>query len=738
MFRRGISSRSATTLLLRRPPTVVSRALAATTTTRQSHPSRFLALRTLAGTTDRPFDRVLIANRGEIAERVMKTCNDMGIETVAIYSTADAQARFVEKATHKVCIGPPAASESYLNVPAVLKAIHDTKAQAVHPGYGFLSENANFAETITKAGVTWLGPPTHAVQEMGDKLMSKQLAERAGVSTVPGYPDPVETLEQALQICNDTIKYPVLVKALAGGGGKGMRVCYNDQDVKDAWGIAKSEALKFFSDDRLLVEKFIENPHHIEFQVLCDKEAKTVIVFPERECSIQRRNQKVIEESPSCLLTPETRAKMAEQVVRLCKTVGYESAGTVEFLVDEKQNFFFLEMNTRLQVEHPISEAICGVDLVKGMLWVGAGLGIPPEFKMDGGPTLPHKGHAMEARVYAEDPLRSFLPSTGPLRLYVEPSMAGNTPQKYLRMDSGVCQGHIVSPHYDPMLAKVVSYAPTRKEAIQVLSQALDEYVIDGVQHNSKLVQSVLRHEEFQKGNTPTSFLPRYFPKFTGAPLTTAEEVEFVAAATAIATQRRAVRQLPPLAGDGKSTIICKLGGQFSTPYRVALSDNSAVVTNLDTQVTETVRLDPRAPLQLDGSYRAHVTLNGKARTIQVLQDFDTGEVPMQMYGAERLVLLQSEREFELAKHMHEPEVTDTANLVLSPMPGTLIRLAVAPGDVVEIGQELCIVEAMKMQNIIRSPRAGVIAACKVQTGDSLKADQCILEFEHDEEKTAA
>jgi propionyl-CoA carboxylase alpha chain len=688
--------------------------------------------------TDKFFDRVLIANRGEIAERVIKTCDKLGIETVAIYSTADAQARFVQLATHSYCVGPPAASDSYLNVPAVLDVIDKSGAQAVHPGYGFLSENAQFASTITDLGITWLGPPPHAVQEMGDKLLSKQLAERAGVSTVPGHESPVTSLDEALHICNHTVTYPVLVKALAGGGGKGMRVCYSDQDVKDAWEIAKSEALKFFSDDRLLIEKYIENPHHIEFQVLCDRNADTVIVFPERECSIQRRNQKVIEETPSPLLSPETRAKMAEQVVRLCKTVGYESAGTVEFLVDEQQNFYFLECNSRLQVEHPVSEAVCGVDLVEGMLSVGAGKGIPKEFKMiPRQPVLPHKGHAMEARVYAEDPLRNYLPSTGPLRLYLEPTslMKLNTPERYLRIDSGVCQGHIVSPHYDPMISKVVSYAPTRKESISLLSQALEQYVIDGVQHNAELLQSVLRHDEFQKGNTPTSFLPRNLPDFAGAPLTPVEEAEFVAAATVIAQARRQLRQEPPLAGDNhRTTVICKLGGQFSPAFRVELSDNSAVVTSVDTSATETVRLDPRAPLQMDGSYRAHLTLNGKSRTIQVMMEEDTGEIPMQMYGADRHVLVQSEREYELCQHMLPPEIPDTANLVQSPMPGTLIRLSVSEGDSVVEGQELCVVEAMKMQNILRSPRSGVIAACKVKPGESVKSDQVIIEFEHEEE----
>jgi propionyl-CoA carboxylase alpha chain len=400
--------------------------------------------------TQRPFDKVLIANRGEISQRVSRTCQDLGIKTVAIYSTADAKAPFVKAADEAICVGPAASSESYLNVPKVLQAIRDTGAQAVHPGYGFLSENSSFCNSIENEGVDWLGPPVSAIRDMGDKIRSKEIAEAAGVSIIPGYDGEIESLEQAIQVSND-IGYPVLVKAAAGGGGKGMRTCYNDQEVKEAYPMAKSEAKKFFADDRLLVEKYIENPHHIEFQVLCSPppgvttcekpEDLQVVVFPERECSIQRRNQKVVEESPSCLLSEETRLKMVEQVKRLCQKVGYQSAGTVEWLVDEQQNFYFLEMNTRLQVEHPITEAVTGVDLVKGMLWVGAKMGLPPEFQIEG-TLMPYKGHAIEARIYAEDPIRGYLPSTGPLVPYKEPLATGKG-ESYLRLDSGVIEGHV-------------------------------------------------------------------------------------------------------------------------------------------------------------------------------------------------------------------------------------------------------------------------------------------------------
>lgn len=699
----------------------------------------------------KPFDRILIANRGEIAERVIRTCQALDIETVAIYSTADAQHRFVQLADHAVCVGPASASDSYLNTDAVLQAIHDSQAQAVHPGYGFLSENADFAQAVTSAGIKWLGPPVQAVHSMGDKLISKKVAQQAGVDTIPGFPDVVDSMEQALDICQE-IQYPILLKAAAGGGGKGMRVCHTDQDVKESWGIAKAEALKFFKDDRLLIEKYIEEPHHIEFQVLCNtsnNNTTEVIVFPERECSIQRRNQKIIEESPSVLLTGETRHAMAQQAARLCQAVGYESAGTLEFLVSKHQEFFFLEMNTRLQVEHPITEAIAKVDLVKGMLWIGAGWGFPPEFEKHKHETVfPHTGHAMEARIYAEDPLRGFLPSTGPLTTYMEPSTAANTPERYVRIDSGVTQGHIVSPHYDPMLSKLIAYAPTRKETILTLQQALDEYVIQGVQHNARLVHSVVSHPAFAQGDTPTNFLPVHYPDgFHGVKLSPEQECRFAVAAAVIADRRRTLLQQPPLVqgrgiGGFESIVVVKLGGLFGTPYFVQLGENTASIRSsmdVDLQQLHTVRLDSRVPLVYEPERcLAHLSLDGLNHTIQVLDETITSELVLQMYGCVHRVLIQSVREHELSLHMKEPEPMDTANLVLSPMPGTLISYAVREGDRVLLGQELCIVEAMKMQNILRSVRSGTVAACRVPVGSSLKADEVILEFEVENGSVAA
>lgn len=744
-----------------------------------------------------PF-RVLVANRGEIVQRIQKTCLQFPhlFETVVVYSTADAKAPFVTEATGPtVCIGPPAASDSYLNVDTILQTIRDTGSHMVHPGYGFLSENAAFATAVTEqAGAIWLGPPPHAVKEMGDKLRSKEVAVEAGVSVVPGFEGVLESVEQALELANNDIGYPVLLKAAAGGGGKGMRICHHDQDLKEAFPMAKSEGKSFFNDDRLLIEKYIENPHHIEFQVLCcrkplDKGERAkvrnaeaantlatmtpfpilqdtttgkpnpedfqVVVFPERECSIQRRNQKVIEEAPSVVLTEETRQQMVAQVKKLCQTVGYESAGTIEFLVEnnpdrkpgEPQNFYFLEMNTRLQVEHPISEAICGVDLVKGMLWVGAGWGLPEEFITEED-MLPYKGHAVEARIYAEDPLRGFLPSTGPLRPYIEPPVGPinltNGDAEYIRMDSGVANGHNVSAFYDPMLSKAVYYATDRAQAVEGLATALDQYVIEGVHHNARLVNAVLRHPEFQAGNTPTSFLEAHYPEgFQGVDLTTIQEEELAVAVLMIQSHKSPHQSASP------KTVVVQLRGLFGKAFKVTLGVEAANVQfiskNLEEEDDGTSRTvflraidDTGATLDYQPrKYLARVALDGVSRFIQVIKEDVTGEVHVQMYGANMPVLVQSLREFELSKHMREPPKVDTSDIVPSPMPGTVISFAVEEGDLVEAGQELCIVEAMKMQNIIRSPRSGVIASLDVAAGSSVSADQIIVRLEPEVDESA-
>jgi propionyl-CoA carboxylase alpha chain len=751
---------------------------------------------------EKPY-KVMVANRGEIVQRVAKTCRQYPdlFETVVVHSTADTKAPFAAEHTgEKVCIGPAAASQSYLNVAKILQTIEETESRMVHPGYGFLSENAEFATTITNAGVRWLGPPPHAVKEMGDKLRSKEVALEAGVNIVPGFEGVLESVDQALSVAQD-IGYPILLKAAAGGGGKGMRVCKNDKDLKEAYNMTKSEAKSFFSDDRLLIEKFIVNPHHIEFQVICCKKPSAVradtnnpddfdvVVFPERECSIQRRNQKVIEESPSVLLTDEMRMKMVEQVKMLCRTVGYESAGTVEFLVEEAspgvpKDFFFLEMNTRLQVEHPVSEAVAGVDLVKGMLWIGAGWGLPEEFKTDE-PILPWKGHGIEARIYAEDPLRGYLPSTGALRPYVEPfndmadKVVTDMPE-YCRMDSGVANGHVVTPFYDPMLSKAIYYAPTRLEAVEGLANALDQYVIQGVDHNANLVNCVLRNESFKEGDTPTSFLDTHFPEgFKGVQLTNKQQRELAVSVAMIRAHKDANNAYQP-----KGSVVVQLGGMFGKAYKVTLDGDVAKVQYISKKEGEengtekTITID--APLDYQPQkYLASASLDGLSRYIQVsnsihlffghfryqliksathidlknivtlpffntiqprqvIKEAVTGEMFVQMYGANMPVVVQSEREFELSKHMHEPEEQDTSDIVVSPMPGTVISYAVEPGEHVEVGQELCIIEAMKMQNIIRSPREGIIASLHADVGASVTRDQLMVELEPEVKEEAA
>ena len=623
----------------------------------------------------------------------------------------------------------------------------------------------NFAVRSKARG--WLGSAlaSRLYKTWETKSDPRKLQSKLVSALFRGYDGVIESLEHALQVSND-IGYPVLVKAAAGGGGKGMRTCYDDQEVREAFVMAKSEAKKFFADDRLLIEKYIENPHHIEFQVLCSPppggklekpEDLQVVVFPERECSIQRRNQKIIEESPSCLLTQETRLKMVEQVKMLCQRVGYVSAGTVEWLVDEKQNFYFLEMNTRLQVEHPVTEAVTGVDLVKGMLWVGAGRGFPPELQITGD-LMPHKGHAVEARIYAEDPLRGYLPSTGPLVQYKEPETGTPADESYLRMDSGVIEGHVVSPYYDPMLSKIIAYAPTRLEAINKLADGLDQYVIEGVQHNARLCNAVLRHPSFQAGDTPTSFLPRHIPEFKGVQLSDKQEEELAVAVALIGLTRESYLQRPPIV-PAFSSVVVRLRGMFGDAFEVSLGNEKTAkvkkVSGEKAGVEREVKIDS---LKYDPErYQARVSIDGDARTIQVciscytqsskikslltsfalvahffrqvLRESLEGDLRVQMYGADMICLVQSPREYELSKYMHEPKIVDTSDFVMSPMPGTLISFAVAEGDHVEIGQELCIVEAMKMQNIVRAPRAGVIGKLNVAVGSSMQADDIIIEY---------
>eukprot|EP00985_Skeletonema_marinoi_P022072 scaffold13855_cov168-Skeletonema_marinoi.AAC.3 len=753
--------------------------------------------RPLSSTTSSspPFHKILIANRGEITLRIIRTARHLGIQTVAIYSTADSKSLHVQMADEAVCIGPPASSASYLDIDKVCEAIVLTGSEGVHPGYGFLSENSGFAERVEQltvgnndnsdsnsdAKVKFIGPSTHAIQSLGDKIQSKLIAQAAGVSIIPGYNGVVTSPEHALEIAHD-IGYPVMIKASSGGGGKGMRICYNDDQVKEGYRLGSAEAKSFFGDDRLLVEKYVEDPHHIEIQVLSGQNPHSgeldILCFVERECSIQRRNQKVVEESPSPHLLLETRREMIREVKALVREVNYESA-------DKHQNFYFLEMNTRLQVEHPVTEMISGdgyasgnyVDLVRGMLEVAAGRGIPQEYldmvdhsnaeeeAKDGGEgaNVRYTGHAIEARVYAEDPLRGFLPSTGPLVKYVEPPSVLTVESSddtvdnscYIRVDTGVVPGSIISPHYDPILSKIISYSPTsRNNAIESLGSALDQYLLRGVQHNVPFVRDVLRNDDFVRGYTPTGFIDEHYPDgFSGGQLSDKEREELAVIARELFRIREIVMDSPPLASSDEDlsdvmdekeateeVVVC-IGGMFGDAYLVETKfgsggrESAASVTKLSKdaggEMWEKAQTVDLSSIEYEPtSDFAHVVISGQSRSLQLHGECETGIMKVTMYGADLDVLVMSRAEYELACLMKEPIPKDFGNVVMSPMPGTLISFAVKEGDVVEMGQELCVVEAMKMQNVIRSHKGGaIVGKLHGEVGASLRADEILIEF---------
>ena len=630
-----------------------------------------------------PLRKILIANRGEIAIRIIKSAREHGIKTVAIYSSADARSPHVTMADEAVCLGPnPASNASYLDIDKVCEAVRMTNSEGVHPGYGFLSENCNFAERVEsivldnnnerRKNVKFIGPSTHAIQSLGDKIQSKVIAASANVSTVPGFNGVVTSPSHALEIAHD-IGYPVMIKASAGGGGKGMRICYTDEEVLEGYRLSKAESKSFFGDDRLLVEKYVEDPHHIEIQVLAGTNPITgqldILCFPERECSIQRRNQKVIEESPSPHLLPSTRSEMIRQVKSLVRAVGYESAGTVEFLVDARQNFYFLEMNTRLQVEHPVTEMISGdgyrsgryVDLVHGMFEVAAGRGIPQQYlemaEDDNaeGANVMFTGHAIEARVYAEDPYRGFLPSTGPLVKYIEPpslihvkkTKTNNNNEDddmdslscNIRIDSGAVPGAIVTTHYDPIISKIISYSPKSRDlAIQGLGMALDQYVMRGVQHNIPFLRDVLRNADFVKGYTPTGFIGQHYPEgFHGAELCEREKSELVVIAQEVARRRSRAGTATVDREDGEEVVVC-LGGMFGDAYLVRSATGnsciSAYVTKLpkrgdgggredgdtrkDSKIVDSQLVELSAFEYKPSSELAKVEIAGESRALQV------------------------------------------------------------------------------------------------------------------------
>ena len=649
-----------------------------------------------------PFDKILIANRGEIACRVIRTCKRLGIKTVAVYSEADADALHVRLADEAVLIGPPPSAQSYLQIDKIVAACKKTGAQAVHPGYGFLSEKQEFQKALAKAKIIFIGPDALAIHAMGDKIESKKLALKAGVSTVPGYLHAIANAEEAVKIAQK-VGYPVMIKASAGGGGKGMRIAYNDEETREGFGSATNEAKASFADDRVFIEKYVEEPRHIEIQLIADGHGNCIYLW-ERECSIQRRHQKVIEEAPSPFLDARTRKAMGEEAVALAKAVKYKSAGTVEFIVDKHRKFFFLEMNTRLQVEHPVTELITGLDLVELMIRVAAGEKLPfqqKDVKLD--------GWAVEARLYAEDPFRNFLPSTGRLVKYREPE-----PGPDVRVDTGVYEGGEISMFYDPMIAKLCTYGKTRIDAIERMRRALDEFYVRGVSHNVPFLAALMAHPRFRAGRLTTNFIAE----------------EFKGGFTAAHLPPRDPAMLAGIAGVADRIKAARLGNRQDD--RVVMLNRDPVTLNVtggssDFQVDVGGR---RLAIETDwspGEPLMHAKVDRQAVVVQIDPSGAGWRLIHEGGQAEALVL--TPRQAELYALMPVKAAPDTSKFLLSPMPGLLASVAVSEGQEIKTGEVLAVVEAMKMENVLRATRDGTVKVLHAKAGDSLRVDQKIIEF---------
>ena len=664
------------------------------------------------------FDKILIANRGEIACRVIKTAKQMGIKTVAVFSDADRNALHVQMADEAVNIGPPPANQSYIDIKKVISAVKKINAQAVHPGYGFLSENAKFAQSLSDIGVTFIGPPQNAIESMGDKITSKKIAQEAGVNTVPGYMGVIKDENEALSI-SEKIGYPVMIKASAGGGGKGMRIAWNDSEVKEGFQSSKNEAASSFGDDRIFIEKFVTQPRHIEIQVLADTKGNC-IYLGERECSIQRRNQKVVEEAPSSFLDEKTRRKMGEQACNLAKAVGYSSAGTVEFIVDKDKNFYFLEMNTRLQVEHPVTELITGIDLVEQMILVATGKPLSITQK-----DIKLTGWAIESRLYAEDPYRNFLPSIGRLTRYRPPAEIKDK-HSIVRNDTGVYEGGEISMYYDPMIAKLCTWAPDRAKAIEQMRIALDRFEVEGIGHNLPFLSAVMDHKKFISGKITTAFIAEeYSEGFNGVDLND-DEIKDLAACAAAMNRVAEIRRT-------------KISGRMDNHERrvgddwvVQIAGKVFLVNVLADTAGANVIFEDETSIRISGDWLpgkklANMTAGDKNLVIKINKI--TGGFRMRTRGADLKVLVRTPRQAELSKHMQEKLPPDTSKMLLCPMPGLLVKIDVELGQEVQEGQPLCTVEAMKMENILRAERKGVVAKINSSVGDSLAVDDIILEF---------
>ena len=670
------------------------------------------------------FKKLLIANRGEIACRIIRTAKELGIKTVAVYSDADRDALHVEMADEAVGIGPAAAAQSYLDMNKIIAAAKETGADAIHPGYGFLSENAAFPKALKAAGIVFVGPNPKAIEAMGDKIESKKLAAKAKVSTVPGHLGVVEDAEEAAKIADD-IGYPVMIKASAGGGGKGMRIAYGREEVAEGFASSKSEAKSSFGDDRIFIEKYIEEPRHIEIQVLGDKHGN-VIHLGERECSIQRRNQKVIEEAPSPFLNAKTREAMGAESVGLAKAVDYDSAGTVEFIVDKDSNFYFLEMNTRLQVEHPVTELVTGLDLVEQMLKSAAGEKLAIRQK-----DVKLMGSAIEARIYAEDPVRNFLPSTGRLVRFQPPKL-GTENGVTTRLDTGVEEGGEISVYYDPMIAKLVTHAPKRLQAIDEMGRALDAFAIEGFRHNISFLAVVMRNKRWRDGNFSTKFIAEEFPDGFHPPVPKGAVRDALAAvAASIDHLSNMRRRMITQQMQGETVRFCDVRlveiGEDLVRVGVEGRDYPMTVTLGGEGTGERARQVEVNSSWWFGESVWEGTIGGEEVAVQVRPILNG--VMLQYQGVEAPVRVLTEREADLMALMPIKEKPDTSKLLLCPMPGLVVSLAVTEGQDVAAGDALCVVEAMKMENVLKAERDGKVSKILVEPGDSLNVDAVILEF---------
>lgn len=665
------------------------------------------------------FKKILVANRGEIACRVMTTCKRLGIKTVAVHSDVDSNARFVRMADEAHCIGPAPTSKSYLRMDAILDVIKQTGAEAVHPGYGFLSENMEFAAKLADIGVVFIGPTSKSIKAMGDKIESKRVANAAKVNMIPGYDGEVKDDNEAVKVAND-IGYPVMIKASAGGGGKGLRIAWNDNECRKGFNLSKSEAASSFGDDRMLIEKYIDNPRHIEMQVLCDQHGNA-IYLNERECSIQRRNQKVIEEAPSTFLDAETRKQMGEQAVSLAKNVQYTSAGTVEFLVDSKRKFYFLEMNTRLQVEHPITECITGIDIVHQMIRSAKGHKLLYQQS-----DVPIDGWSVECRVYAEDPYRAFgLPSIGRLSKYIEPVHIPN-----VRCDSGISEGSEISIYYDPMICKLVTYGKDRNAALATMAQALDSYVIRGVTHNVPLLRDVITEERFVSGNISTKYLPETYPDgFKGKVLSDSQE-NYLKAIAAVIHAKEDLRNMSFLNEFGKLV-------EYSRPKQWKL--RAAVQKDTTEVFVEKVGDTFKVAIENDhfvipdnftlASPVINSEINGEQQIFQLMSR-RVGNIRLQYLGTLFDVQILSQKLAEKWQYMIERPKADFSAMVIAPMPGMVKSIGVKVGDEVSDGQEILVLEAMKMQNSLTAGKQGKVKKVNIKEGQTVSADDILVELE--------